>query len=52
MMGTIQHHSLLGQTIYIGSIKYGSWIVDLKILWGLIVHDDEQEIGFLFSQPA
>jgi hypothetical protein len=52
MMGTIQHHSLLGQTINIGGIENGPWIVDLKIQRGLVVHDDEQKIGFFFSQPA
>jgi hypothetical protein len=52
MMGSIQHHSMLGQTINIGGIKYGSRIIDLKIQRGLIVHDNKEEIRLFFSDPA
>ena len=52
MIGTIQDHSFVSQSVDIRCIKYRPRIIDFKIERGLVVHDDEEKVRPLSAGKA
>ena len=48
-MGTVQNHTLLGQTVDVGRIENGAGIIYLEVERRLIVYYYKKEVGSFFS---
>ena len=52
MVGSVQHHALLGQAVDVGRVENGARVVYLEIERGLVVHDDEEKVRSLAGDKA
>jgi len=47
VVGTIEDHAVLGELVDVGAIEGRTWIVDLEVEGGLVIDNDEEEVGSL-----